>query len=178
MQFFAYEWRSTLADPRRCFADISADIRGNGWHANCLACSALRSCRSSRDIWKRRCRREFIAVQFCHATSQHVTHEKSRKCASKLSVDTRASRVIDFNFWSVSTFEYAWFLGVCWFRTRTKILIILQIYFVKFFWYFESLFLHKRTLLEIILVVTNVFVQIFNSNICESLIFAAIFDTF
>lgn len=32
-------------------------------------------------------RREFIAVQFCHAISQNVTHEKSRICASGLSVD-------------------------------------------------------------------------------------------
>lgn len=69
---------------RRCSADVFADIREIR-----VACQLLGLFRSPfvqkqpcRNI-QRRITREFIAVQFCHATSQNVTHEKSRIYASR-----------------------------------------------------------------------------------------------
>lgn len=83
------EWRlPSPTDPRRCFADVFADIRSTaGMPIARLVPLSTRAEASQVGISGATYRQEFIAVQFCHATSQNVTHEKSRICASGLSVD-------------------------------------------------------------------------------------------
>lgn len=86
------EWRlPSPTDPGRCFADVFADIRGTpGMPIARLVPPSARA-EAARPEYPETYRREFIAVQFCHATSLNVTHEKSRICASGLSVDACVS---------------------------------------------------------------------------------------
>lgn len=125
------EWRlPSPADPRRCFANVFADIRGTtllyGWHANCSACSTLRSCRSSRGRNIRRRTTGNSSPSNFVTRPRRTSRTKSRGYARRSYLSTRASHVIDFRFRTASVPLDTWLrnLPVYAVISRTKIIFI------------------------------------------------------